>query len=119
MARTGKNTLLIDADMRCPSMYDTFGLPVNKMGLSNAIMAYVNHLLVPATPSRLGRTTEVSLDSFMHTVGIPNLRVMPSGPLPPNPPELLDSKGMECLLLALKRCGAEIIIFDTPPLLGI
>jgi non-specific protein-tyrosine kinase len=119
MARAGKNTLLIDADMRCPSMYDTFGLPVNKMGLSNAIMAYAHHLMVPVSPTRLSRLTEISLDSFMHTVGIPNLRVMPSGPLPPNPPELLDSKGMECLLLALKRCGAEIIIFDTPPLLGI
>ncbi|HEY4387675.1 MAG TPA: polysaccharide biosynthesis tyrosine autokinase [Ktedonobacteraceae bacterium] len=119
MARSGKNTLLIDADMRCPSIYEKFGLPVNKMGLSNAIMAYAHQLLVPASSSRVGRLPAISLEPFMHNVGIPNLRVMPSGPLPPNPPELLDSKGMECLFAALMRCGAEVVVFDTPPLLGI
>ena len=119
MARSGKNTLLIDADMRCPSIYEKFGLPVNKMGLSNAIMAYAHQLLVPASSPRISKLPDISLEPFMHNVGVPNLRVMPSGPLPPNPPELLDSKGMECLFTALTRCGAEVIIFDTPPLLGI
>jgi capsular exopolysaccharide synthesis family protein len=119
MARAGKNTLLIDADMRCPSIYEKFGLPVNKMGLSNAIMAYTHQLLIPTSSSRMGSLPAISLEPFMHNVGIPNLRVMPSGPLPPNPPELLDSKGMECLFVALMRCGAEVVVFDTPPLLGI
>ncbi len=119
MARSGKNTLLIDADMRCPSIYEKFALPVNKMGLSNAIMAYAHQLLIPASASKMNRLPDVSLEPFIHTVGIPNLRVIPSGPLPPHPPELLDSKGMEHLFAALTHCGAEVIIFDTPPLLGI
>jgi capsular polysaccharide biosynthesis protein/Mrp family chromosome partitioning ATPase len=119
MARSGKNTLLIDSDMRCPSIYEKFGLPVNKMGLSNAIMAYTQQLMVPPSASRSGKLPDISLEPFIHTIGIPNLRIMPSGPLPPNPPELLDSKGMEALYSALTRCGAEVIIFDTPPLLGI
>ena len=55
----------------------------------------------------------------MHTVNIPNLQVIPAGPLPPNPPELLDSKAMESLLAAIENSGAEVIIFDTPPLLGL
>jgi len=52
-------------------------------------------------------------------VGIPNLRVIPSGPLPPNPPEFLASKAVERLFRAIADCGAEVIIFDTPPLLGL
>jgi len=44
---------------------------------------------------------------------------MPSGPLPPNPSELLDSKAMRHLLKALSSCGAEVVIFDTSPLLGL
>jgi len=45
--------------------------------------------------------------------------VMPTGPLPPNPAELLDSKAMEHFLTALAGSGVEVIIFDTPPLLGL
>jgi tyrosine-protein kinase len=44
---------------------------------------------------------------------------MPAGPPPPNPPELLDSKAMGSLLAALLSSGAEVIIFDAPPLLGL
>jgi non-specific protein-tyrosine kinase len=44
---------------------------------------------------------------------------MPSGPNPPNPPELLDSKAMERFFTALASSGAEVIIFDTPPLIGL
>ncbi len=44
---------------------------------------------------------------------------MPSGPLPPNPSELLNSKAMESLFKALQNCGAEVVIFDSPPILGL
>ncbi|GAC1485462.1 MAG: hypothetical protein NVS2B12_40360 [Ktedonobacteraceae bacterium] len=60
-----------------------------------------------------------SLEPYLHSVDIPNLRVMPSGPNPPNPPELLDSKAMERFFTALSSSGAEVIIFDTPPLIGL
>ena len=39
--------------------------------------------------------------------------------MPPNPPELLDSKAMERFFTALESSGAEVIIFDTPPLIGL
>ncbi len=55
----------------------------------------------------------------MHTVGVPNLRVMPSGPLPPNPPELLDSKVVERLLHYVAGSGADVVILDAPPMLGL
>jgi Mrp family chromosome partitioning ATPase len=44
---------------------------------------------------------------------------MPSGILPPNVPELLESHAMDSLLRVLEKCNVDIIIFDTPPLLGL
>jgi len=73
----------------------------------------------PGTPSAEFDKPKLSLDPFVHSVSIPNLWVMPSGPLPPNPPELLDSKAMQRLLTVFGNYGVEIVIFDTPPVLGL
>src|SRR5207245_2310825 len=62
---------------------------------------------------------DLSLEPFIHSVGIPNLWLMPSGPMPPNPPELLDSKAMQRLLTVIANYGVEVVIFDTAPLLGL
>ena len=132
MARAGKNTLLIDADLRRPTQHERFGISADRRGLSNAILAFsmsntVNtpahmRFLTPATtamPSSAPSGTRTSLDPFVYAVNIPNLCVMPSGPLPPNPSELLDSKAMQSFLTALGSCGAEVIIFDSAPILGL
>lgn len=132
MAKAGKNTLLIDANLRRPMLHEVFGLPANRMGLSNAVLAFSalttatasaeDKFLTPNTPagsSNTSNVTKLSLDPFVYAVDIPNLLVMPSGPLPPNPPELLDSKAMQRLLTALGSYEAEVVIFDTPPLLGL
>jgi len=127
MARAGKNTLLVDADLRRPTLHDLFGIPAQTIGFSNAILAFSmpSHAHVPAyqQASLLSSTSDdtrtPSLDPFIHATDISNLCVMPSGPLPPNPPELLDSKAMQNFLTALGSCGVEVVIFDTPPLLGL
>ncbi len=132
MARAGKNTMLIDADLRHPTQHEKFGLPADAVGLSNAILVfslpttanppdYGQSLTptAPAVPSSTPTATGVSLDSFVHAVDMPNLCVMPAGPLPPNPSELLDSKAMQHVLTALGNYGVEVVIFDTPPLLGL
>jgi len=152
MARAGKHTLLIDADMRRPTQHTLFGLSADKMGLSNAILAFSMPIIpdtptyrmpnVPDTPTyRMPSipktptfnqplvpipqggdavtTTGDPLAPFVHPVDIPNLWVMPAGPLPPNPSELLDSKVMQRFLTVIANCGVEVVIFDTPPLLGI
>jgi tyrosine-protein kinase len=132
MAKAGKNTLLIDADLRRPVLGDLFGIPGDGMGLSNAILAFSipttsnapsnNNFRMSTTSvpsSSMLSVTQRSLDPFIHTVNIPNLCVMPSGPLPPNPSELLDSKAMQHLFKSLSSCGTEVVIFDTPPLLGL
>lgn len=118
MAKAGKSTLLIDADLRRPTIHQKFNLPGGKMGLSNAVLACSHLPSITRSSSQLVPLS-LSLEPYMHDVNIPNLRVMPSGPQPPNPPELLDSKAMERFFEALKDCKAEIIVFDTPPLLGL
>ncbi len=138
MAKAGKRTLLIDGDLRRPTLHEKFGLSPDKQGLSNAIMAFsvptttnvspesqiLSAIFSAGQPPADELLTKVALantllDPFIHAVDIPNLRVMPSGPLPPNPSELLDSKAMERLFAAIASYGADIVIFDTPPVLGL
>lgn len=132
MARAGKSTLLIDADLHLPTQHTLFKIPAGKWGLSNAVLSF-SMQGIPATPSyyQPGRTmsprhpqngpitTNQSLEPFVHATDIPNLWVMPSGPLPPNPSELLESKVMQKFLSVIENCGVEIVIFDTPPLVGL
>jgi Mrp family chromosome partitioning ATPase len=130
MARAGKNTLLIDADLHRPTLQTLFGLSNTKLGLSNAVLALsmpgvshtssYHHFIArtsPETPHMAA--TGYSLEPFIHSLGIPNLWFMPSGPLPPNPSELLESKVMQRFLTVIANCGVEMVIFDTPPLLGL
>jgi non-specific protein-tyrosine kinase len=131
MAKAGKNTLLIDADLRRPTQHAKFQLPADKMGLSNAILALgmsstgqqgTGDRIIPPSGHPFApqpSAASFSIEPFIHAVGIPNLRVMPSGPLPPNPSELLESKSMKRLLQMLANCGAEIVIFDVPPIRGL
>ena len=138
MAKAGKRTLLIDADLRRPTLHEKFGLSPAKPGLTNAIMAFSTPTTMHGEPEQqilsaiftagqlaadelLMKATlaNTPLDPYMHAVDIPNLWVIPSGPLPPNPSELLDSKAMERLFAAIANFPVDIVIFDTPPVLGL
>lgn len=131
MAKAGKNTLLIDADLHHPTLHEKFSLPADKMGLSNAVLALSmpTAMQVPTQlpfsstsqfqPVDIPTAPQFSLEPYAHAVDIPNLWVMPSGPLPPHPSELLDSKAMERLFEVLASCDFDMAIFDTPHLLGL
>jgi polysaccharide biosynthesis transport protein len=94
LAQTNK-VLLINADMRRPPLLETMALDPSKPGLSNAVSGGVS-------------------GGFLQTVPGSSLQVITSGPVPPNPLELLSSHRFKSLL---KHCAAgyEIIVMDSPP----
>jgi protein-tyrosine kinase len=98
-AQEGRKVLIIDADMRKPTLHHTFEV-FNGGGLSTV----------------LSRQQEIG-DSIKETP-ILGLDVMTSGPIPPNPAELLSSKTMNSIFEELKM-RYDIIIFDAPPLLSL
>lgn len=97
--QTGSKVLLVDTDLRNPSIHQIFDLP-NVKGLTN----YLAGDLKPA-------------DISNHT-DIANLFVITSGPLPPNPAELLSSNKMTELLNLAKE-KFDYVILDGPPVLGL
>ncbi|WP_044749187.1 CpsD/CapB family tyrosine-protein kinase [Bacillus alveayuensis] len=98
-AQQGKKVLLIDADMRKPTVHYTFRLN-NIIGLTNVLTQ-----------------SAVLLSAYQETE-IDNLFVLTSGPIPPNPAELLASKAMETLLEEAYK-HFDLVIFDTPPVLAV
>lgn len=96
VAQAGQSVILVDADLRRASLHRFFSLP-SKDGLTN--------ILLEEKPG---------FDGCLQETGIENLRVLPSGPLPPDPADLLSSKRMQHLIENLKY-EADLIIFDTPP----
>ncbi|WP_295577851.1 polysaccharide biosynthesis tyrosine autokinase [uncultured Lamprocystis sp.] len=99
-AQAGKQTLLIEGDLRKPSIHRSLRLE-NQAGLTNYLAGG------EAQPVEITRPTH-----------IPNLFAIPSGPLPPNPAELLSSARM-VELLALAAEKFDQVIVDSPPLLGL
>ncbi|HMH15020.1 MAG TPA: polysaccharide biosynthesis tyrosine autokinase [Edaphobacter sp.] len=100
LAQRDSRVLLIDADLRRPNMHHRFGLN-GKVGLTT--------LLTGATKL---------VDTVQQIPEIPNLDVLPSGPVPPFPTEMLSSEAMDNLL---KHCG-EIythVVIDSPPILSV
>jgi polysaccharide biosynthesis transport protein len=96
-AQAGRRVLLVDADLRKPGIHVVFDLP-NAHGLTTLL-----------------RSDEVSLDAIAQTTEQENLRILTTGPLPPNPAELLGSQRMRTFLDRLKT-GEGLVIFDSPPL---
>lgn len=99
-ANSNKKVLLVDADMRNPTIAKTFEL-INNRGLSTLL-------------SNKTMTTE----EVLQPTNLENLNILPSGPIPPNPSELLDSLQMKRLIEEWKN-NYDLIIFDTPPILAV
>jgi capsular exopolysaccharide synthesis family protein len=100
MAQGEKRTILVDADLRQPSLHTIFGI-ANSQGLTT--MAVEDEVL--AEPPLVESVVE-------------NLWLLPSGPLPPNPAEILGSRRMEEIIDALKS-HADVVLFDAPPVIAV
>ena len=99
MAQLGRRVLLIDGDLRKPRLHEVFGLS-NRAGL-------VNILAGGEDPNRVTLPASIA-----------NLHIVPSGPIPPNPSELLASDRMRDLLRRA-RSLFDFVIIDTPPVLAV
>jgi capsular exopolysaccharide synthesis family protein len=95
MAISGGRVLLVDADMRRPRIHRIFNL-ANKAGLSSLILGE-------------GTLTEVAQSTV-----IPGLSVLPCGPIPPNPAELLHTAAFKRLVAGM-AAGWDRVIIDSPP----
>jgi succinoglycan biosynthesis transport protein ExoP len=100
LAQRDTRVLLIDGDLRRPNIHHRFGLN-GKIGLTTVL------------------TGATKLEETVQRVPeIPNLDILPSGPVPPFPTEMLSSEAMETIL---KRCGElyDYIVIDSPPILSV
>lgn len=99
LAQLGRPVLIMDCDLRKPRLHQVFHVS-NRIGLVNQL------------------TGTADLDTVILPTEVPNLWVLPSGPMPPNPSELLASERLRDLLRTL-RGRFEYVIIDTPPALAV
>lgn len=98
-AQEGKRVLLVDADMRKPTVHYTFHL-TNTLGLSNLL------------------TRQKNIADVLKQSDIENLQVITCGPIPPNPAELIGSQTMQKVMEEMKGYF-DVVIFDAPPVLSV
>lgn len=96
-AQAGQRVIFVDADLRHPSIHRRFGID-NDVGLTSVLVGGAR------------------LDEVLYPSPLQNIWFLPTGPLPPNPAELLDTEAMRQLLKQLKE-RADLVILDTPPVL--
>jgi capsular exopolysaccharide synthesis family protein len=99
MAQAGQRVVIVDTDLRRSRLHKTWGVP-NDGGFSNLLLGS-NDVLSVVQPTE-----------------VPNLWVIPSGPLPPNPSELLGSKRMD-EVIALLQARFDRVLFDSPPVIPV
>ena len=103
-AQEGKKVLLIDADLRRGRQHEIFGvLNVTSGGFSNLMLNY---------------TDSIDLDKYICKTDEKNIDILPTGPTPPNPVELLGSENNKRLLEKLKKVY-DLVIMDCAPIIGL
>jgi len=97
LAQTGVEVLIVDCDLRRPRLHVHFNIS-NARGLTNCLSGEASE-------------TDSVIQSYAQ---LPNLKLLPSGPMPPNPAELLGSEEMRKLLITLSQKFTHVIV-DSPP----
>jgi non-specific protein-tyrosine kinase len=100
LAQSGRRVILVDCDLHRPRQHKLLELR-NNIGLTMALL-----------------DDQADLTALLQETPVPGLRVLTSGPLPPNPAEILGSDRMHTVLAALAG-QAEILVLDSPPILAV
>jgi len=98
-AQAGSRVCLVDSDLRRPALHRLFGLP-NTRGLTTALVE------------------DLPFAEVAQPTHVPNLSLVPSGVLPPNPAELVGSRRMRELLEAA-RSTYDLVVCDSPPVIAV
>jgi succinoglycan biosynthesis transport protein ExoP len=135
-AMSGVRTILISSDMRRPSLERLFKAETPRKGLSEAIVdavlsghgrsmsgfSYMDDLeaeqLVESGDDGEAGIGSLDVDELLVSTGVDGLFLLPSGPSPPNPAELLGSPELGKLLVALRE-RAEVLVLDSPPVMAV
>ena len=99
-AQAGRKVILVDCDLRRPTLHNIFNLK-NDVGLTTMV---VDDAAMGSPP--------------LQDTGVEGLQLVSSGPLPPNPSELLGSRRMEEIIAALLE-RADVVLFDAPPVVAV
>jgi capsular exopolysaccharide synthesis family protein len=99
-AQAGRKVILVDCDLRRPTLHNIFNLK-NDLGLTTMV---VEDAAMGSPP--------------LQDTGVEGLQLVSSGPLPPNPSELLGSRRMEEIIAALLE-QADVVLFDAPPVVAV
>lgn len=98
MAESGRKVVIIDCDLRRPSLHQVFGV-ADQPGLTSMVL---NEQLAPP----------------LQPTSVANVSLVPSGPLPPNPAELISSERFTRVLGAIGT-DADIVLLDAPPVAAV
>ena len=99
MADSGRRTLLIDADLRNPSVAKVLGME-GSVGLTTVLLG------------------DADVHDVIQTWGSAGMDVLPAGPIPPNPSELLGAAPVEALLTRLVQ-EYDFVLIDSPPVVPV
>ena len=112
-AQEGKKVLIVDADLRKGRQHKIFGLEKeNNFGYSNLILS------VAQNQSLLYHGLDAQMFSYIKETPVKGVSLLPAGPTPPNPLELLSSDTNRVILEHFKKYF-DVIFFDCPPALGL
>ncbi len=111
-AQDGKRVLIIDGDMRKGRQYEIFGIQ------NDATLGYSNYILKFRSSDNVGVMSFIRPETYIKETEVDNVFLLPAGPTPPNPLELISSDNNKRLLESLRQ-QYDIILLDCPPALGL
>ncbi len=98
IAQSGRRTILVDCDLRRPSLHDLFGLKAEP-GFTDLVLA--DNMELPLQPT-----------------GVDNLWLLAAGAKPPNPADMLGAKKVDQIIARLQE-EADMVLFDAPPVMAV